>query len=70
MLHPAVFQALQNEICCFDIDLFATRVNHQVPVFVSWRPEAGAVGTDTFNVKWDFRLVYLFRPFCIIKDVS
>ena len=54
MLHPAVFQALQKEAGCFDIDLFATHVNHQVPAFVSWRPEPGAVATDAFNVKWDF----------------
>ena len=43
MLHPAVFQALQKEAGCFDIDLFATHVNHQVPAFVSWRPAPGAV---------------------------
>ena len=67
MLHPAVFQALQKEIGCFGIDLFATRVNHQVPAFVSWRPEPGAVATDAFNVKWDFQLAYLFPPFCMIK---
>ena len=67
MLHPAVFQALQKEVGCFSIDLFATRVNHQVPAFVSWRPEPGAVATDAFNVKWDFQLAYLFPPFCMIK---
>ena len=67
MLHPAVFQALQKEVGCFSIDLFATRVNHQVRAFVSWRPEPGAVATDSFNVKWDFQLAYLFPPFCMIK---
>ena len=67
MLHPAVFQALQKEVGCFSIDLFATRVNHQVPGFVSWTPEPGAVATDAFNVKWDFQLAYLFPPFCMIK---
>ena len=67
MLHPAVFQALQKEAGCFDIDFFATCVIHQVPAFVSWRPEPGAVATDAFNVKWDFQLAYLFPPFCRIK---
>ena len=67
MLHPVVFQALQKEVSGFSIDLFATRVNHQVPAFVSWRPEPGAVATDAFNVKWDFQLAYLFPPFCMIK---
>ena len=45
MLHPAVFQALQKEVGCFGIDLFATWVNHQVPAYISWRPEPGAVAT-------------------------
>ena len=67
MLHPVVFQALQKEAGGFGIDLFATRVNHQVPAYVSWRPEPGAVATDAFNVKWDFQLAYLFPPFCMIK---
>ena len=67
MLHPVVFQALQKEVGCFSIDLFATQVNHQVPAFVSWRPVSGAVATDPFNVKWDFKLAYLFPPFCMIK---
>ena len=67
MLHPEVFQVLQKKVGCFDIDLFATGVNHQVPEFVSWQPEPGAVATDAFNVKWDFQLVYLFPPFCLIK---
>ena len=67
MLHPAVFQALHKEAGCFDIDLFATRVNHQALAFVSWRPEPGAVATDAFNVKWDFQLACLFPPFCMIE---
>ena len=67
MLHPAVFQALPKEVGCLSIDLFATRVNHQLPAFVSWRPEPGAVATDASNVKWDFQLAYLFPPFCMSK---
>ena len=58
---------ITKKVGCFGIGLFATRVNHQVPAFVSWRPEPGAVATDAFNVKWDFQLAYLFPPFCMIK---
>ena len=54
MLHSAVFQALQKEVGCFDIDLFAISVNHQAPAFVSSRPDPEAVATDAFNVRWDF----------------
>ena len=28
------------------VDLFASQVNHQMPEFVSWRPEPGAIATD------------------------
>ena len=66
-VHPAVLQALQKEVGCFGIDLFATWVNHQDPAFVSWRPEPGTVATNAFNVKWGFQLACLFPPFCMIK---
>ena len=61
------FRHYKKEVGCFSIDHFATRVNHQVPAFVSWRSEPEAVATDAFNVKWDFQLAYLFPPFCMIK---
>ena len=48
------------------VDLFASRVNHQIPEFVSWRPEPGAIATDAFNIPWDFPLSYLFPPFRLI----
>ena len=48
------------------VDLFASRVNHQIPEFVSWRPEPGAIATDAFNIPWDFPLSYLLPPFCLI----
>ena len=41
--------------------------NHTADKKSSWKPEHGAVGTDAFNVKWDFRLAYLFPPLCMIK---
>ena len=49
-----------------DIDLFASRVNHQIPEFVSWRPEPNAVVTDAFNLTWNYPLGYLFPPFSLI----
>ena len=44
MLHPVVFQALQKEVGCFNIDPFATCVNHQVPAFVSWSSRDQSLG--------------------------
>ena len=67
MLHPAVFQALQAVAGCFDIDLFATRVNHQVPAFVSWRPGPGAGYHRCFQCKMGFSSGLSFPPFCMIE---
>ena len=38
------------------VDLFATRLNHQLPQYVSWRPDPHAVVTDAFEMRWaDFQ---------------
>ena len=41
-----------------EVDLFASRINHQLTAFVSWRPKPGAMACDAFNLKG-----YLFPPF-------
>ena len=33
-------------------DLFATRLNHQLPLYVSWQPDPFAMATDAFQVRW------------------
>ena len=34
------------------IDLFASRISHQLPIYVSWRPDSGAVAVDAFHLSW------------------
>ena len=69
MLDHNLFKQITKHLGLPVVDLFASQVNHQMPEFVSWRPEPGAIATDTFNIPWDFPLSYLFPPFCLIKNV-
>ena len=48
------------------IDLFASRLNHQVSCYVSWKPDAGAAFIDAFSITWDKQLFYAFPPFSLI----
>ncbi len=49
-----------------NIDLFATRLNTQLPRYVSWLPDPGAEAVDAFTVDWGKELFYAFPPFCLI----
>ena len=66
MLDHNLFKQITKHLGLPVVDLFASPVNHQIPEFVSWRPEPGAIATDAFNIPWDFPLSYLFPPFCLI----
>ena len=66
MLDHNLFKQVTKHLGLPVVDLFASRVNHQIPEFVSWRPEPGSMATDAFNIPWDFPLSYLFPPFCLI----
>ena len=53
-----------------DIDLFASRLNHQVDRYVSYQPDPQAVAVDAFLVNWkDFDVFYAFPPFSLITQV-
>ena len=66
MFNPRIFRGVVARLGQSDIDLFALRVNHQIPEFVSWRPEPNAVVTDAFNLTSNYHLSYLFPPFSLI----
>ena len=52
-----------------DVDLFASRLNHQLPRFISWRPNPYAIGTDALQVPWTRWRGYVFPPFALICKV-
>ena len=52
------------------LDLFATRINSQLPSYVSWFPDPYAVKINAFSFVWDSSvLYYAFSPFSLIGRV-
>ena len=49
-----------------EIDLFATRLNTQLPKFVSWKPDPFSCFVDAFTISWSSLNFYAFPPFCQI----
>jgi len=65
-LCPSVFDTLNYQLGPFSIDLFASRTNHQLPTYCSWRPDPGASTIDAFSISWTKMTPYLFPPFCLV----
>ena len=69
-LCPAVFDTICKKFGVPDIDLFASRLNHQCPDYVAWRPDPEALAIDAFSVSWgEYTNCYLFPPFSVLTKV-
>ncbi len=53
MLNPKLFHTVIKQLdvqpC---VDLFASRINHQIKPYVSWHPDGDAINTDAFTTDW------------------
>ena len=68
-LQAAVFHRLLTHFPTMEIDLFATRLNHRLPRFVSPCPDPLAEESDALTIEWDGLQAYAFPPFAIISEV-
>ena len=67
MLNPAVFlQIIKNSNCFPMIDIFASRLNHQVDKYISWLPDPGSVSADAFSISWSNINFYAYPPLSMI----
>ena len=66
MLNKGVFRWLMEMMGPCRLDLFATRLNHQLDHYVSWRPDPFAQATDAFQILWRDQDAYAFPPFALI----
>ena len=48
------------------IDLFASRTSHQLPAYMSWRPDPGCMAVNALQQTWTHRALYAFPPFCLV----
>ncbi|KAK3100452.1 hypothetical protein FSP39_020111 [Pinctada imbricata] len=51
------------------IDLFASRLNYRLPLYVSYLPDPNAIAVDAFSMKWNTNFMYMFPPFSILGRV-
>ena len=68
-LHPTVFKWISNSLFVPDIDLFASRLNFQTSVYVSWCPDPGAWAVDAFSFCWREFKPYIFPPFSLLGRI-
>ena len=68
-LNPKIFQKITKTYFLPNIDLFASRLNHQLPRYVSWHPDPNAFAVDAFSISWTSEKFYIFPPFSIIGRV-
>ena len=66
MLNKRVFMEVMNLYGQCRVDLFASRLNNQLPLYVSWRPDPYAMATDAFQIRWTGLEAYAFPPFALI----
>ena len=49
-----------------NIDMFASRLNHQLSIYYAWRADPGSCYTDAFSLDWNNHNFYAFPPFSLL----
>ena len=66
MIHPQIFAHLQRKMGPIEVDMFASRLTHQLPRFFSWRPDPLAEATDALAQDWKGFGGYANPPWCLL----
>ena len=68
-LKPSLFEHACRVLNFYpEVDLFASRLNNQLPNFFSYRPDPKCIGVDAFSETWDMPF-YAFPPFATLPRV-
>ena len=62
-LKMSIFLKVMSLYGPFEVDLFASRLNNQLP---QWRPNPYSLATDAFQTQWTNLKGYAFPPFALI----
>ena len=68
-LHPQVFKQICHRWFTPHVDLFATRLNHKVPLYVSSVPDQNAWDIDALNINWLGLTAYAYPPTALLYRV-
>ena len=66
MLRPDIFQQITTIWGKPSIDLFASRLNAQLPCYTLWKPDPNASYVDALSISWEIKFFYAFPPFSLI----
>ena len=69
ILNKAKFQKLIQTLGPVDVDLFVSRMCHQIPKYISWQPDPHAWMVDAFQINRSHLKAYDFRAFALIERV-
>lgn len=64
------FKGILKQFGPLDIDLFASRISHKLPRYVSWLPDPYAENIDAFSFPWGDDYFYAFPPFSLILKTA
>ena len=66
ILNKPIFQKLIQASGPVDVDLFASRLGHQIPKYISWQPDPQVWMVDAFQINWAHLKAYTF-PLLALK---
>ena len=67
--HPQVFKQICQKWFTPHVDLFATRLNHKLPLYVSPVPDQNAWDIDALNINWSGLAAYAYPPMALLHRV-
>ena len=68
-LHPQVFKQICQKWFTTHVDLFATRLNHKLPLYVSPVPYPNAWDIDALSINWMGLTAYAYPPTALLCRV-
>lgn len=68
-LNPMIFQQITNHYGPLEMDLFASRLTAQCPLYFSWRPDPYVLATDAFLQNWANTKCYANPPWNLVGRV-
>lgn len=68
-LNPETFRMICKALGFPDIDLLASRISHNLPMYISWQPDPFSRGVDAFQQSWRNLESYAFLPYRLIGKV-
>jgi hypothetical protein len=68
-LDKAIFTRIVTKYYTPQVDLFASRLNHQLPLYVSRHPDPGAMEVDAMTLHWNIWTSFIHAPIIMLPRI-